>query len=74
MAMEERATGTPNHVYDAVSALHNLLEAGAAYGQYIDDAREAGDAELAELFERLQAEDQGRVEELKRLLDTRLVS
>ena len=72
MATEERATGTPNHIYDAVAALHNLLEAGTVYEQYISDAQAADDTELADLFERLQSEDQQRVEELKGLLGSRL--
>jgi len=74
MATDERSTGTPNHVYDAVSALTNILEAGAAYDQYIDDAQQADDQELADYFRGAQEEDRRRAEELKRLLNTRLAA
>ena len=42
MATEERATGAPNHVYNAVTALSNILEAGVRYDTYISDAEQAG--------------------------------
>ena len=74
MATEERATGTPNHVYNAVAALSNILEAGAMYETYISDAEQAGDDELAAYFRESQQEDQRRAEELKQLLNTRLVT
>lgn len=74
MATEERATGTPNHVYNAVRALSNMLEAGAMYETYISDAQQARDDELAGFFRDLQEEDRRRAEELKRLLNTRLVT
>lgn len=74
MANDERSTGTPNHVYDAVHALTKILEAGAVYDQYIDDAQQAGDQELADYFRGAQEEDRRRGEELKRLLNTRLVT
>lgn len=74
MAAEERATGTPNYVYDAVAALANILEAGAMYETYINDAQQAGDQELVDYFRQSQEEDQQRAEQLKRLLNTRLVT
>ena len=74
MASEERATGTPNHVYSAVTALSNILEAGAQYETYINDAEQAGDDELAGFFREAQEEDQRRAEQLKQLLNTRLVT
>lgn len=74
MAGDERSTGTPNHVFDAVAALTNILEAGAVYEQYITDAEQAGDQELVDYFRNAQEEDRRRAEELKRLLNTRLVT
>ena len=44
----ERATGTPNTIYDLASVLYHTLQAGASYDQYIRDAEEAGDQELIE--------------------------
>jgi len=71
---DERSTGTPNHVFDAVSALTNILEAGAVYQQYIEDAQQAGDQELVDFFSNAQEEDRRRAEDLKQLLNTRLVT
>ncbi len=46
----ERATGTPNTIYDLASVLYHTLDAGASYDQYVRDAEEAGDQELVEFF------------------------
>ncbi|HEV2768965.1 MAG TPA: hypothetical protein VGV40_02115 [Solirubrobacteraceae bacterium] len=61
-------------MFDAVAALTNILEAGAVYEQYITDAEQAGDQELVDYFRNAQEEDRRRAEELKRLLNTRLVT
>lgn len=74
MAGEERVAGTPNAVYDAVAVLHGVLHAGAQYNEYIADADREGDQELADLFRRLQQEDSQRADEVKKLLNTRLVT
>ena len=34
----ERATGTPNTIYDLSSVLFHALEGGASYDTYIEDA------------------------------------
>lgn len=74
MAGEERVAGTPNAVYNAVAVLYNALQAGAQYNEYIADADREGDQEMADLFRRLQQEDSRRADELKKLLNTRLVT
>ncbi len=71
---EESAIGTPNHVYDAVSVLYHSLQAASQYEEYIADAQAAGDQELASFFRRIQEEDAARSEDLKRLINTRLVA
>src|SRR5215216_4360382 len=52
----ERATETPNTIYDLASVLYHTLQAGASYDQYIRDAEEAGDQELIEFFRELRAD------------------
>src|SRR4028119_152238 len=67
----ERATGTPNTIYDLSSVLFHALEGGASYDQYIWDAEEAGDEELATFFIEVRDEDSMRAEEAQRLLAER---
>src|SRR5436305_9670214 len=67
----ERATGTPNTIYDLSSVLFHSLEGGASYDQYIHDAEEAGDQELADFFRRVRDEDSMRADEAQLLLAER---
>lgn len=72
MAGGERATGTPNTVYDLTSVLYHALEGGATYETYIRDVEESGDSGLAEFFRQVQEEDRQRAERAKELLRERL--
>src|SRR5918997_1459788 len=67
----ERATGTPNTIYDLSSVLFHALEGGASYDTYIEDAEREGDQELAEFFRRVRDEDSMRADEARRLLAER---
>lgn len=67
----ERATGTPNTVYDLSSVLFHALEGGASYDTYIEDAEGEGDLELADFFRRVRDEDSMRADEAQRLLAER---
>src|SRR3712207_9219634 len=67
----ERATGTPNTIYDFSSVLFHTLEGGASYDTYIEDAEREGDQELAEFFRRVRDEDSMRADEARRLLAER---
>ena len=74
MAEDQRATGTPNEVYDAVSILYHALESGATIEMYIDDAEAAGDQDLADFFRDVQEEDRRRADRVKDLLSSRIAS
>jgi hypothetical protein len=67
----ERATGTPNTIYDLSSVLFHALEGGASYDTYIEDAEREGDQELADFFIRVRDEDSMRADEAQRLLAER---
>jgi hypothetical protein len=67
----ERATGTPNTIYDLSSMLFYALEGGASYDTYIEDAEREGDQELADFFRRVRDEDSERADEAQRLLAER---
>jgi hypothetical protein len=67
----ERATGTPNTIYDLSSVLFHALEGGASYDTYIEDAESEGDQELADFFIQVRDEDSMRADEARRLLAER---
>ena len=74
MAEGERATGTPNTIYDLSSILFHALEGGASYDTYIRDAEREGDQQLAGFFHRVRDEDSMRADEAQRLLAERTLS
>ena len=74
MAEAERATGTPNTIYDLASVLFHALEGGASYDRYIQDAEREGDKELAEFFRRVREEDRDRAAEAHILIAERTPS
>jgi hypothetical protein len=68
----ERATGTADHRYDLISVLYHALQGGETSQMYIDDARRAGDDELAAFFEEVQTEDRNRAQRGQQLLAARV--
>src|SRR5215216_2476570 len=74
MAKGERATGTPNTIYDLSSVLFHALEGGASYDTYIEDAEREGDQELAEFFRQVRDEDSNRADRAQRLLAERTIT
>jgi rubrerythrin len=71
MAEGERATGTPNTIYDLSSVLFHALEGGASYDQFIQDAEREGDQELVEFFRMVRDEDSNRADRAQELLAER---
>src|SRR5215203_5422411 len=67
----ERATGTPNTIYDLASVLYHTLQAGASYEQYIRDAEEAADQELVEFYRELRDADSRRADYAQELIALR---
>ena len=67
----ERATGTPNTIYDLSSVLFHALEGGASYDTYIQDAQREGDQELTEFFRQVRDEDSNRADRAQQLLAER---
>jgi hypothetical protein len=55
-------TGVPNTLYDLVSVMYHALEGGQTYSQYISDAQQSGDQELAQFFQQVQQEDSRRAQ------------
>jgi hypothetical protein len=71
MAEGERATGTPNTIYDLSSVLFHALEGGASYDTYIEDAEREGDQELVEFFHQVRDEDSNRADRAQQLIAER---
>ncbi|WP_447002789.1 acyl carrier protein [Saccharothrix isguenensis] len=53
-------TGFGDVTYDLISVQYHALKAGHDYGQYVRDAENAGEQEIAEFFRQVMAEDSAR--------------
>lgn len=67
-------TGTSDPVYDLVSVLYHALQGAETTVAYADDAAYTGDAELAQFFAEIQAQDRDRATRAKALLRTYLAT
>jgi hypothetical protein len=67
----EHATGTRDVHYNLVSVLYHTLQGAETSVQYVADAEEADDQELAQFFRELQEEDRRRANRAKALLQQR---
>lgn len=65
-------TGTPDTAYDLVSVIYHSLQGAEIYTQYLDDAAQAKDSELASFFREAQEEERKRADRAKELLKKRL--
>ena len=74
MSNGQQITGTPDEHYDLVSVLYHALQGAQTDQQYIDDARKAGDEELADFLQEVQQQDRQRAERAKQLLASRVGS
>jgi hypothetical protein len=74
MAEGERATGTPNTIYDLSSVLFHTLEGEASYDTYIEDAEQEADQELADFFRRVRDVDSVRADDARLLLARRTLT
>lgn len=65
-------TGLPNHVYDLVLLLQQAAEDTVRYEAFADDARAAGDDEMADWCKELADSDREIVARASKMLTTRL--
>ena len=61
-------TGFTDISFDLVSIQYHSLKAGHDYGQYVRDAENAGQDEVAAFFRQVQEEDQNRGSRCSELL------
>jgi hypothetical protein len=72
MAEKRQQTGASDPTYDLVSVLYHALQGAEFALRAQDDARKAGDSELAALFEHVQSVEKDVAERARALLAERL--
>jgi rubrerythrin len=65
-------TGTADVTYNLVSILFHALQGAETYDQFVRDAEQSGDQELAQYFRMVKEEDERRADQAKQLLGKRL--
>jgi hypothetical protein len=65
-------TGTKDETYDLISILYHALQGAETYDQYISDAEQRGDKDLAQFFRDAKEENRRRADRAKQLLAKRL--
>lgn len=65
-------TGTRDEHYDVVSVLYHALHGAWNYDEYIRDAEQNGDDELAQFFREVKEENAERAQRAKDLLAKRV--
>jgi arginine utilization protein RocB len=73
MAKRESGT-TPDEHYDLISVLYHALQGDETLGQYIEDAENAEDQDLAEHFRDIQEKYREIAQQTKELLKEKLLS
>lgn len=72
MMAEQQITGTRDEHYDLVSVLYHASHGAWNYDEYIRDAEQRGDEELAGFFREVRDQNKQRSERAKELLAKRL--
>ena len=65
-------TGTTDVTYNLVSILYYALQGAETYDQYISDAEQENDKDLAQFFRDTKEENQRRADRAKQLLARQL--
>lgn len=65
-------TGTRDVTFDLVSILYHALQGAETYDQYIKDAEQGGNSELAQFFRDTKEENRRRADRAKQLLAQQL--
>ncbi len=71
-AQRKANTGSSNEQYNLVSVLYHSLEGAATYEQYIQDAQQAGDNDLANFFQEVKDTNSRLAQRAKELLGQRM--
>jgi hypothetical protein len=74
MTTKDVSTGLPNHVYDLVLLLQQAASDVVRYSAFADDARAAGDDEMADWMHELADSDREIVQRASDMLRSRLAA
>ncbi len=66
-------TGTRDVTYNLVSVIYHALQGAEVYDQYIRDAEQQGNQDLAQFFRDTKEEDARRADRAKQLLGQLLI-
>jgi hypothetical protein len=72
--MSKRDPETKDEHFDLISVLYHALQGDETLGQYIDDAENADDQELAQHFREVQERYREIAQETKQLLKEKLLA
>jgi len=61
-------TGFDDVTFDLISVQYHSLKAGHDYGQYVRDAENAGESEIADFFRQVMEQDSERAQKCHELL------
>ncbi len=65
-------TGTADVTYNLISILFHALQGAETYDQFVRDAEQSGDQDLAQFFRTVKEEDERRANQAKQILGRRL--
>ena len=72
MTQGQSTTGTRDVTYNLISILYHALQGAETYDQFIRDAEQGGDRELAQFFRDVKQENTRRADRAKQLLGQQL--
>jgi rubrerythrin len=72
MADSKGNTGTRDVTYNLVSILYHALHGAETYDQYIQDAEQDGDRDLAQFLREVKNQNEQRADRAKQLLAQRV--
>ncbi len=72
MAQSQGSTGTQDTHYNIISVLYHALQAAETIDQYIQDAEQSGNQDIAQFFRDVKEENKRRADRAKQLLGSEL--
>ena len=69
MPREPQQTSIDNQYFDLVSVLYHTLEASQTFANYVQDAQQGGNQELAQFFQQIQQQENQWAVQAKQLLE-----
>ena len=71
-APQGQTGGVSNVEFDLYAEIHSLLKGNQALDHYLNDARQAGDADLESCFQQIRDQNQQHVDKLRGMIAKRI--